>query len=94
MLMATWQLQEAKQKLSMVVDRALSDGPQVITRHGVETAVLMSFEKFRALTRDAPKSLKDALLENAGDGLITDKFLELLPERGNWRWRDAPDLNE
>jgi prevent-host-death family protein len=92
--MATWQLQEAKQKLSMVVDRALSDGPQVITRHGVETAVLMSFEKFRALTRDAPKSLKEALLENAGDGLITDEFLELLPERGNWRWRDAPDLNE
>jgi antitoxin Phd len=90
--MPTWQLQEAKQKLSTVVDRELSEGPQTITRHGVETAVVVSAEQFRRLTDSSPKSLKDALLENAGDGLITDEFLELLPERGRWRWREPPEL--
>ena len=29
-----WQLQTAKQKLSEVVDRALAEGPQVISRRG------------------------------------------------------------
>ncbi len=50
MTMHTWQLQEAKNKFSEVVNNALSSGPQVITRHGVETAVLMSYEEFKRLT--------------------------------------------
>ena len=44
-----WQLQQAKSRLSQVVNDALSDGPQVITRHGVETAVLLSYEDYRRL---------------------------------------------
>lgn len=44
-----WQLQEAKNKLSEVVDAALTDGPQVITRRGIETAVLISAEEYRKL---------------------------------------------
>ena len=31
---AVWQVQEAKNRFSEVIDRALSDGPQVVTRHG------------------------------------------------------------
>lgn len=31
---ATWQVQEAKNRFSEVIDRALHDGPQVVTRHG------------------------------------------------------------
>jgi prevent-host-death family protein len=46
----TWQLQEAKSKLSEVVENALSRGPQIITRHGVETAVVMSYQGYRKLT--------------------------------------------
>jgi prevent-host-death family protein len=38
----SWQLQEAKNKLSEVVDRALSDGPQFITRHGRPAVVVIS----------------------------------------------------
>jgi antitoxin Phd len=44
-----WQLQEAKNRFSEVVDEALENGPQVITRRGVETAVLISFAEFRQL---------------------------------------------
>lgn len=44
-----WQLQEAKDKLSEVVDEALSDGPQVITKRGVETAIVLSYADYRKL---------------------------------------------
>ncbi len=45
----TWQLQEAKNRFSHVVDEALKHGPQVITRRGVETAVVVSVEEYRKL---------------------------------------------
>jgi antitoxin Phd len=46
-----WQLQEAKNRFSEVVDEAIRSGPQVITRHGEETAVVMSFEEWTRLSR-------------------------------------------
>lgn len=30
----TWQVQEAKNRFSEVIERAVQDGPQVVTRHG------------------------------------------------------------
>jgi len=48
--MAVWQLQEAKQRLSEVIKEANSKGPQVITWHGVERAVILSMRDYRALT--------------------------------------------
>ena len=47
--MQTWQLQEAKNRLSEVVDKALNQGPQVITRRGAETAVVLSMDDYRRL---------------------------------------------
>lgn len=46
-----WQLQEAKNKLSEVVDKAQSDGPQEITRHGKKTAVILSFQAYQQLRK-------------------------------------------
>ena len=48
--MTAWQIQEAKNKLSELIDRALSEGPQVITRHGVEVVVVMPFNGYKKLT--------------------------------------------
>ena len=45
----TWQLQEAKNKFSQVVDEALQEGPQLITRRGVEVAILLSYEEYRRM---------------------------------------------
>lgn len=59
--MATWQVQEAKTRLSELIDEAHSKGPQVITRHGAERAVVLSIEDYRALTAHKP-NLKDYLL--------------------------------
>ena len=45
----TWQLQEAKQRFSEVVRRALEQGPQVVTRHGEAAVVIVSAREFEAL---------------------------------------------
>jgi prevent-host-death family protein len=45
-----WQFQEAKNKLSEVVEEALVHGPQVITRRGVEAVVVLSYPEYRKLT--------------------------------------------
>ncbi|MDQ3548772.1 MAG: type II toxin-antitoxin system prevent-host-death family antitoxin, partial [Chloroflexota bacterium] len=39
-----WQVQEAKQKFSELVERAITDGPQTISRRGVDVAVVVSIE--------------------------------------------------
>ena len=46
----TWQLQEAKNKLSKVVDDALNQGPQIITRRGVEVVIVIAYEQFKKMT--------------------------------------------
>ncbi|HTU52674.1 MAG TPA: type II toxin-antitoxin system Phd/YefM family antitoxin [Acetobacteraceae bacterium] len=52
--MATWQVQDAKTRLSEVIERARTEGPQTITRHGRERAVLLSIEDYRALAAHQP----------------------------------------
>lgn len=42
----TWQLQEAKNRLSEVVDLAIEEGPQTVTRHGKEVAVIVGKADF------------------------------------------------
>ena len=49
----TWQLQEAKARFSELIDKALSEGPQVVTRRGKEEAIVVSVATFRDLERRA-----------------------------------------
>lgn len=46
-----WQLQEAKNRLSRVVEEARRGTPQTITLRGAPAAVVVSFEKYQELTR-------------------------------------------
>ncbi len=55
-----WQLQEAKQRFSELVRHARADGPQVVTKHGEEVAVVVSIEDYRRLTDELP-SFKEFL---------------------------------
>jgi len=48
--MQTWQMQEAKARLSEVVKRAEVDGPQDITLHGRSVAVVLSRAAFERLS--------------------------------------------
>lgn len=47
--MQTWQMQEAKARLSEVVKRAERNGPQDITVHGRSVAVMVSRAEFDRL---------------------------------------------
>ncbi len=60
--MATWQLQVAKAKFSEFLEASLEEGPQVVTRRGVETAVLMPIDEWRRLKQSSRPSLKQLLL--------------------------------
>lgn len=59
--MSVWQIQEAKTHLSEVIEEANSNGPQIITRHGSERAVILSVAEYRALTAHKP-DLREYLL--------------------------------
>lgn len=62
-----WQLQDAKNKLSEVINEAIAHGPQIITRRGKETAVILSVDEYRHMAQ--PKT-----------GLV--KFMQQSPLRG------------
>lgn len=53
-----WQLQEAKNKFSEVVEGALSQGPQVVTKRGVEAVVVLSCKDYRKLL-SSPKPISE-----------------------------------
>ena len=42
-----WQIQEAKNKLSEVINEAIKHGPQIITRRGVEAVIVLSYAEYR-----------------------------------------------
>lgn len=66
----TWQLQDAKNRLSELVETTLTDGPQVITRRGRDTAVLISYADYQKLVQKK-LSVKEALLALDISGLDT-----------------------
>ena len=49
-----WQIQEAKKHFNEVIEKAIHDGPQVITRHGVETVIIVSIQEYQLFS--APKT--------------------------------------
>ncbi|HKO09757.1 MAG TPA: type II toxin-antitoxin system Phd/YefM family antitoxin [Alphaproteobacteria bacterium] len=52
--MGMWQVQQAKARLAELIERARTEGPQTITRHGTERAVVLSIEHYRALAAHRP----------------------------------------
>ncbi|MFA4839521.1 MAG: type II toxin-antitoxin system Phd/YefM family antitoxin [Candidatus Neomarinimicrobiota bacterium] len=45
----TWQIQDAKNKFSEVIGEALKNGPQIVTKHGEATAVILSIQDFKKM---------------------------------------------
>lgn len=61
--MKTWQVQEAKTHFSEVIERAQSEGPQTITRHGKPRAVVLSAKEYDALAKDKPVEPKQDFVD-------------------------------
>ncbi len=81
--MKHWSVQDAKARFSELIETCLKDGPQIVTKRGADTAVLVPFKDWQKLKQAARPTLKELLLspDNRGDLLI--------PERGNYRRRSS-----
>ena len=76
-----WQIQEAKQRFSEMIRAVTSKGPQVITRHGEDIAIVIDVSEFHRLTR-AAVNLTDVLLGGPKvDDSIIGVFAEIEAER-------------
>ena len=80
----TWQLKEAKNRFTEVVEEALKDGPQVIARHGVETVVVLSFADYQKML-PGPKPLSEFFRESPLAGLDLDLTRDTSPARDSFK---------
>jgi prevent-host-death family protein len=85
--MHVWPVQDAKARFSELLDSCLTEGPQMVTRRGVEAAVLIPVQEWRRLQATARPSLKALLL---ADEARTE---ELVPARRKARRRAPVDLD-
>lgn len=85
--MSSWQLQDAKSRFSEFLNAALKKGPQVVTRRGVETAVLVPIEEWRRMQQSSRPNIKELLL---GPG---PRFDNIVPPRRKWKRRPTIDFS-
>lgn len=50
-LFRTWQIKDARANFSTLVDRAISEGPQVVTRNGKKTVIVVSADEWERRRR-------------------------------------------
>jgi antitoxin Phd len=79
--MKTWPVQDAKARFSELLETCLREGPQMVTRRGQETAVLVPIDHWTQLEKTNRPTLKELLL---ADLARTD---DLVPPRRKWRRR-------
>jgi antitoxin Phd len=83
--MSHWQVQDAKARFSELLETCLEQGPQVVTKRGVETAVLVPIDQWRRMEAARP-TLKQLLLAPE------PRFEVPLPPRGQLRRRLPTEL--
>ncbi len=67
-----WPLQDAKNHFSKVVQRARSEGPQIVTLRGERAAVILSAKDYDALRAGRPSLIDDLLTGPAWDDDLAD----------------------
>lgn len=77
----SWQVYDAKARFSEFLDATLKDGPQIVTRRGVETAILVPIDEWKQLKKQAKHALPDPLLDPNGPHDLD------LPPRGGLKLR-------
>jgi prevent-host-death family protein len=84
--MQTWPVQDAKARFSEFLETCLNEGPQIVTKRGVEAAVLVPADEWHRLVAAARPSLKELLLAPEARTLLQ------VPPRGKARRRSPPAL--
>ena len=77
----SWPVQDAKARFSELLEASLTEGPQIVTRRGVEAAVLVPVATWRQLEQAARPRLKDLLLAESPRAEIP------VPPRQGWHRR-------
>jgi prevent-host-death family protein len=85
-MMHSWPVQDAKARFSEFLEACLSEGPQMVTKRGMEAAVLVPVHEWRRLQSAARPSLKQLLLSDMARGDLA------LPPRGKARRRGIEKL--
>ena len=89
--MHRWSEQDAKVRFGEFIDACLAEGPQMVTRRGTETAVLVPVQAWRRLQSTARPTLKQLLLaDEASTNMIMPARREkntVLPT--NWKLPDG-----
>jgi prevent-host-death family protein len=76
-----WQIQDAKQRFSEMIRAVTNKGPQVITRHGEDVAVVVEIGEYRRLIRPSPDLVSILLGGPKLDDHAADVFAEIEAER-------------
>ncbi len=84
--MSSWQVQDAKARFSEFLDASMKKGPQVVTRRGVEAAVLVPIGEWNRLQRAARPGIKSLLLAPEA------RFDEVIARRRKLRRRSSLQL--
>jgi antitoxin Phd len=79
--MKSWPVQDAKARFSELLDTCLREGPQVVTKRGVDAAVLVPVRDWHRLQNSARPTLKELLLA------ATPRAELRVPKRGRLRRR-------
>jgi prevent-host-death family protein len=83
----TWPVQDAKARFSELLEASITNGPQTVTRRGVEMAVLVPVDQWRRLEETTRPTLKELLLSAAPRAEIP------VPARRAQRRREPPALD-
>lgn len=85
--MKTWPVQDAKARFSELLETCLREGPQIVSRRGADSAVLVSIDEWRRMERASRPSAKEVLLSDRARGELN------IPARGALRHRDPPTFD-
>ncbi len=82
-----WQVEEAKARFDEFMAAAERDGPQIVTRWGVETAVLVPIAQWRSMEKRTKRNIKELLLAPEA------RTENLTPPRSEMAFRELPALD-
>ena len=74
----TWQLQDAKSKFSHLVEKAMGNEPQFVTKYGNNAVVILSYEEYKKITKpkaDLVSFLRNSPLAEISMDISRDKAL-------------------
>lgn len=84
--MQSWPVQDAKARFSELLEACIAGKPQMVTKRGVEAAVLIPVDVWRRLQSTAKPSLKQLLLTDEARGEL------IIPARGKARRRTLQEV--